>query len=93
MLQLGLLGLEGAVVVVVHYLALGLLGGYDFDLHGIAAPQRHLEVEYFIFNRVVERGIQDGGNLDPLDETHLDDALAEGSVARNTYHHSTFTSL
>ena len=85
--------LDAAVVVVVHNLALGLLLAHYFHLFGIAAAQRHLKVHYAVLDRVVQRRVEDGLDGHPVDETHLDDALAEGAVTRHANHHTTHTRL
>ena len=85
--------LQGAVVVVVHNLLLGLSLADNLHLTGIAAPQRHLEVHDTVFYRVLQRGVEHRLHGDALDETHLYDAFAESPVTRYAHHHGALTSL
>ena len=92
-LQSSLLGVDGAVVVVVGNLPLRLFGGYYLHLLGVGATQRYLEVHDTVFDRVVQRGVENGSYLDSFDETHLYNAFAEGSVARDANYNSALSAL
>ena len=85
--------LEWAVVVVVHDFAFCLTLADNLHLAGIAATQRHLEVHDAVFYGVLQRGVEHRLDGDTLDETHLDNALAEGAVTCHADHDTTFTGL
>ena len=61
----------------------GLAVGKHLDHVGLAAAQRDLVAHDPVFDRILERGVQD--HLDPLsaDEAHLHDAASEASVAHD----------
>ena len=85
--------LDTLEVVVVDNLFFGFSRSDDFDFAGVGAAQRHLEIHDAVLDGVFERGVEDGGHLHPFDEAHLNDALAEGSVARHTHYYTFFTCL
>ena len=72
---------QGLIVIVVDDFSLGLLLGNNLHLLGVGAPQRHLEIKYAVFYRVVQGSVKNGLDGDTLDETHLDNTFSEGTVA------------
>ena len=55
----------------------------DFYLGCLLAAEGHFIAKYFIFDRVLERGVQDYAYRLAADETHFYQALAETSMARD----------
>ena len=80
-------------VVMVDNFLFGFLHRDDFNLAGIGTTQRDLKIHNAVFDGVFQRGIQYGMHLHSLDETHLNNALAEGSMTRHTHHHPFFARL
>ena len=62
-----------------------LLLAHHLDEGGLAAAERHLVAHHLVFNRVVERGVEQRLHHLALHETHLHDALAESPVPRHLH--------
>ena len=54
---------------------------HHIDLIGLLAAEGNLIADDLIFNRVLERRVQDHGHFLPLDEAHFDEPFPEGSVS------------
>ena len=62
---------------------LGLLFADDFYHLGLLPAEGNLVPHHLIFNRVLQRGVEQHLHRLPLDEAHLHDALAEAAVAQH----------
>ena len=72
---------------------LGLLLVDDLHQFGFGTTEAHLVVHDFIFHGVVQGGIEEDFHALSLDESHLDNALAESAVSHHTNNHALFSRL
>ena len=75
-------GREGFSGVFGGYMQLGFFFADHLYLRCLFAAKRYLIPEYFVFDRILERGVENHPYGFAADEPHLYQALAETPVAR-----------
>ena len=90
--------LPGGVEIHVEILMLvdlfpRLLFTDDFDARGFLAAERHLIPQDLVLDRILQRGVEHDADGLALDETHLDQALAETAVTGHFGDHGALSCL
>ena len=89
--------LQKVILVSLTYLVLrkrlGLTIRHDLYLLSLLMAQRDLVAHQFVFHRVLQRGIEKHLHSLAFHKAHLDDALAEASVAEHLDDDATLASL
>ena len=71
----------------------GLLLGEHFDHIGLLMAERYFIAHQFVFHGILQGRVQKHLYLLALDESHLDDALTEATMAMYLYDYAAFACL
>ena len=84
---------EPLQVLVAHERLAGLRLVDHVDLLRLFPAEGNLVADDLVFDRVLERRVQDHRHFLPLDEAHLDEPLPEGSVTMDPHDDRLFPGL
>ncbi len=84
---------KGLEVLVAAEGFAGLFLRHHLNLPGLFAAERYFIADNFVFDGVLERGVEDHAHGLPLDEAHLNQALTETPVTVHPHNHGLLAGL
>ena len=87
------IGRKSLKVLIAYQRLPGFLFRNHFYLTCFLSPERNFIADYFIFDGVLEGGVENNLHVLPLDESHLYKTLTETAVTVHAHNHRLFPGL
>ena len=87
------IGRKSLKVLIAYQRLPGFLLRYHFYKTCFLSPERDFIADYFIFDRVLQGGVEDNSHFLPFDETHFYKTFTETAVTVHTHNHRLFSGL